>query len=175
MPKPKHPRARLSPARDEILVIPIARESVLAGDIGPTLEKLEPLSATREAALKWEGTMTLYFEGWDDDPREISETPEIRAYFSKLTEAWPYWWHYIEKVGETFSMVLCLSCRGQVESVESGMVGWRFEEMSAVTKEVMRLFGGMNRLYERLGLPEANNERVSQEIAELCGCTLLGG
>ena len=33
----------------------------------------------------------------------------------------------------------------------------------------------MNGLYERLGLPESNNERVSQEIAELLGCTLQGG
>ena len=38
-----------------------------------------------------------------NDPRELSEIPEVRTYFRALTDAWPYWWHTIEKVGETCS------------------------------------------------------------------------
>ena len=172
---PKHPLARLSPARDDVLVILISRESVIAGDIAPMLEQLTPLSASREAALQWEGTLTFIFEGWDDDPRELSEIPEVRAYFRALTDAWPYWWHYIEKVGETFSMVLCLLCRGTAVPGQAGMVGWRFADLGEVQRETLYLFNGMNRLYDRFGLPESNNERVSQEIAELLGCTLQAG
>ncbi|NCA72638.1 MAG: hypothetical protein EOM91_21800 [Sphingobacteriia bacterium] len=100
MNRPRYPLARLSPAKHELLVLSISRESVIAGDILPVREELAPLAATREAAMKWEGTLTFYFEGRDDDPRE---TAEIRAYFQALTEAWPYWLHFIEKVGDTLS------------------------------------------------------------------------
>lgn len=174
MKSPKHPLARLSPAKDEVLVIAVSRESVEACDIAPILEHLGPLSATREAALQWEGTLTFYFEGWDADPRETAEISEIRAYFRSLTDEWPYWLHYIEKVGDTFAHVLRLLCRGRIERIQPGIVGWRFEDLNEVGQEMMWLFSGMNRLYERLELPERNNERVSQEIAELLRSTLAG-
>ena len=78
---PRYPLARLSPAKDELLAIEITRESVDQCDIQPMLEKLEFLSETREGALLWEGKLAVYFAGWDRDPRETAEIPEIRVYF----------------------------------------------------------------------------------------------
>lgn len=167
MNRPRYPLARLSPAKQELLVLSISRESVIAGDILPVREELAPLAATREAAMHWEGALTFYFEGWDDDPRETAEIPEIRVYFQALTEAWPYWLHFVEKVGDTFGHVLRLLCRGHVEPGEGGMIAWRFDEIGEITQQVMRLFDGMNELHERLELPEAMNERISQEIGQL--------
>ena len=168
---PKYPLARLSPAKDDILIIAITRESVMTADIKPMLEKLKTLSTTREAALKWEGTLTFVFEGWDDDPRETAEIPEIRAYFAALTEAWPYWLHYAEKVGDTVPHVLRLLCRGRYERPRPGLVGWRFEDFDDIKRLLSRLFCGQNVMYERLALPEENNERIAQEIAQLIEST----
>jgi hypothetical protein len=169
---PKYPLARLSPAKDDILVIAITRESVMTGDIQPMLEKLNALSSTREAALKWEGTLTFIFEGWNDDPRETAEIPEIRAYFAALTEAWPHWLHFAEKVGDTIPHVLRLLCRGRYERPGPGLVGWQFADFDDIKRLVFRLFSGQNRMYERLALPEDINERISQEVAQLIECTL---
>jgi hypothetical protein len=47
MAKPKYPRARRSPTKDELLVIAITRESVVTSTIRPLLDKLLPLAATR--------------------------------------------------------------------------------------------------------------------------------
>ncbi|WP_242471051.1 hypothetical protein [Thiocystis violacea] len=118
--------------------------------------------------------MIFCFEGWDTDPRETAEIPEIRAYFETLTAAWPYWWPYIEKVGDTFPHVLRRLCGGRIESIQPGLVGWRFEDLGEVSQTVMWLFTGMNRLYGDLDLPEQNNERISEEIAELLRSTLGG-
>ncbi|MBK5963341.1 hypothetical protein CCR95_04360 [Thiocystis minor] len=170
--RPQYPLARLSPAKDELLIIAITRESVVTNDTGPMLDKLLPLSASHEAALQWEGKLTFYFDGWDDDPRETAEIPEIRAYFQTLTKEWPYWLHFCEKVGDTILHVLRLLCHGHSVPTQGGMVGWRFEDLAEVTHEIMRLFRHMNGLYERLDLPETMNERISQEIAQLIGNTL---
>ena len=169
---PRYPLARLSPAKDELLALEITRESVDRCDIQPMVEKLELLSDSPEMALHWEGKVAIFFAGWDSDPRETAEIPEIRAYFAALTEAWPYWLHYVEKTGDTFPHMLRLLCAGQIERLGEGQVGWRFEDLHAVTGLVMVLFEHMNELHERLGLPEALNERISQEVAQLIECSL---
>ncbi|WP_211211702.1 hypothetical protein [Lamprocystis purpurea] len=83
----KYPRAQFSPAKDEMLAIAILRESVVKHDIRPLLDKLLPLAATREAAIAWEGKVTFFFDGWDQDPRETAEIPAIRAYFLDTTSS----------------------------------------------------------------------------------------
>jgi hypothetical protein len=163
----KYPLARLSPAKDDLLVIAISRESVITGDIQPMLEKLSALSSTREAALAGEGTLTFVFDGWNQDPRETAEIPEIRAYFADLAAAWPHWLHFGEKVGDTLPHVLRLLCRGRYERPRPGLVGWRFEDFDEIKRVLSRLFCGQNAMYERLGLPEELNERISQEVAQL--------
>ncbi len=168
---PKYPLARLSPAKDDILIITITRASVMTCDIAPMQEKLTTLSSTREAAVKWEGTVTFAFEGWDNDPRETAEIPEIRAYFAALTEAWPYWLHFAEKVGDTIPHVLRLLCRGRYERPRPGLVGWRFADFDDIKRLLSRLFCGQNVMYERLALPEEINERIAQEIAQLIEST----
>ena len=52
------------------------------------------------------------------------------------------------------------------------MVGWRFEDVHDVTRLTLVLFEHMNELHDRLGLPEALNERISQEVAQLIECSL---
>jgi hypothetical protein len=172
MAAPKYPLAHHSPAKDELLVIAITRESVDACDVRPLMEKLERLAATREAAIAWEGKLTFYFEGWDSDPRETAEIPEIRRYFRDATAEFPYWFHYIEKVGDTFGHVLRLLCRGHTERQPGGLVGWVFDDIDDLQRKIGMLFGGMNVLYDRLALPEEMNKRVSQEVAQLIECSL---
>lgn len=168
----KYPLARLSPAKQELLVIDFPHEQVVAGTIDPMLEMLSPLAGSKEHAARFEGRLTFYFSGWDDDPRETVEIPEIRSWFSDLTADFPYWLHVIEKGGDTFFHVLRLLCKGHIEGIESGMVGWRIEEMTQLLATVETLFGYMNLLHERLGLPEAMNRRISQEVAQLIECSL---
>ncbi len=61
------------------------------------LKLLKNISSTRQQVVDFEGRITFLFDGWNDDPRETAEIPEIRAYFSALTEKFPYWMHYVEK------------------------------------------------------------------------------
>lgn len=172
MTNAKYPHARLSPAKDEILAIAILRESVVKHDIRPLLDKLLPLAATREAAIAWEGKVTFFFDGWDHDPRETAEIPEIRSYFLDVTAEFPYWFHFVEKIGDTFWHVLRLLCRGHTEQTQPGLVGWQFDDPPELIRQVNLQLGYMNGLYDRLALPETMRERVSQEVAQLIECSL---
>lgn len=167
----KYPRAQFSPAKDEMLAIAIMRESVVKHDIRPLLDKLLPLAATREAAIAWEGKVTFFFDGWDQDPRETAEIPAIRAYFLDVTAEFPYWFHFVEKVGDTFWHVLRLLCRGHREQTRPGMIGWQFDDHEELFRQIHLLLGHMNGLHDQLGLPAEMNERIAQEIAQLIECS----
>jgi hypothetical protein len=144
MPSPKYPHARLSLAQDEILAIAITRRSVVKYDIRPLLDTLRPLVATRETA----------------------EIPAIRSDFLDVTAEFPDWFHFVEKVGDTVWHVLRLLCRGHREQTRPEMIGWPFDDHEELFRQINVLLGYMNALYDRLGLPEAMNERLSQEIAQ---------
>jgi hypothetical protein len=168
----RYPLAHLSPAKDQLVAIAIMRESVVTRDIHPLLEKLSWLSSSREACIHWEGKLTFYFEGWDDDPRETAEIAEIRAFFQAVTAQWPYWLHFSEKVGDTVMHVLRLLGEGLFVRRESGVVTWAFDDMDEVAVQLLMLFSGQNALYDRFDLPESMNERISQEVAQLVENTL---
>lgn len=161
------PRARLSPVKDDLLIVEITREAVEHRDIQPILETLSPLSVNQENAIRWEGCVTFCFAGWDGDARETAEIPEIREYFGKLADAWPYWLHYAEKVGDTVPHVLRLLCAGHIESAGDGLVGWRFDDMSDFKHSLFILFERMNELHDRFGFSEEVNVRISEEVLEL--------
>jgi hypothetical protein len=170
----RYPRARLSPAKDELMILVIHRDEVEAGDIAPVLQQLEFMTETRELAERWEGRIAVVFNGWDDDPREVVEIPAVRRYFADLTEAWPYWLHFIEKVGDTLPLVLGLLCLGHREAIAPGLIGWAFEDLEEVRRLLLHLFVLQNALYERLGLPESMNQRISEEVAQLLESVFSG-
>jgi hypothetical protein len=163
----KYPRARLSPAKQELLVIEFPRERIEADDTAQALEVLSAFTESRETAEWFEGRLTFFFSGWDDDPRETAEIPEIRAWFADLTGAFPYWFHFVEKEGDTFFHVLRLLCAGHIERIEQGMIGWRFDDRKQLSAVVETLFGYMNGLYQKLGLPEEMGRRVTEEVGQL--------
>jgi hypothetical protein len=105
--------------------------------------------------------------GWDDDPRETAEIPEIRAWFADLTAEFSYWLHFIEKEGDTLFHVLRLLCAGHIEQIEQGMIGWRFDDKKQLSATVETLFGYTNGLYRQLGLPEEMRRRVTEEVGQL--------
>ena len=168
----RYPKARLSPAKDELVVVEFARRHIESGDIGEMLKALKPMAATRENAQLFEGRVTFYLSGWDEDPRETAEILEIRAWFSKLTGEFPYWLHFLEKQGDSILHAMRLLCTGHYEKgpVE-GMVGWSFDDLREFETKILTLFGYMNGMYGGLGLPEGLNERVSEEVSQLIACS----
>jgi hypothetical protein len=169
----EYPKARLSPAKRQLLAIEFRRDEVERGDVRRVYGILSGLIESREAAEDGEGALTFFFSGWDADPREISDIPEIRRWFVRLTEVFPYWLHFAEKAGETLSNALMLLCQGQTErSTETGLVGWRFADLNEVEGRLAQLFSAQSRLYQRLELPQAMYDRVADEVRQLLRCSL---
>ena len=102
------PHLDLRPGITEPVVLLISRSEVEAGDIASVLFRLEVFVANREDAWRYRGQMALVVDGYNDDPRELVDIPEVRSLLQQLEAGWPYWAHFLNQVDD--SIKLMLSC-----------------------------------------------------------------
>jgi len=157
--------SRCSPAKDQQIFVVCDSASIAAGDIGEVLSSLKSLSGDRSSAMSAEGAVTLVFNGYDDDPRELESIPEVREWFAKLFEAWPYWSFFASRIDQTVPLVLTLLMPGETVAGEPGMVGWDFD-LDELKPLLFEMFKYQNELIERLGIGEDVNERSSRDFLE---------
>ena len=156
---------RFSSAKDQQIIVVCDSASIATGDISGVLSALKCLSADQSSAMSAEGAVTLVFNGYDDDPRELDCIPEVRDWFARLFEAWPYWSFFASRVDQTVPLVLTLLMPGETVAGEPGMAGWEFDR-DQLKPLLVEMFGYQNELIERLEIGEDVNERVSRDFIE---------
>jgi hypothetical protein len=157
------PTSRFYPAKDQQVFVVCDSAAITAGDISEALAALKSLSGDRSSAMSAEGAVTLVFNGYDDDPRELEAIPEVREWFASLFEAWPYWSFFVSRIDQTVPLVLSLLLSGENVAGEPGMVGWSFD-LNELRPLLLELFGHQNELIEKLDIGEVVNERVTNEF-----------
>ena len=159
------PASRFSPAPDQQVIVVCDSAAITTGDISGVLTALKSLSSDRSSAMSAEGAVTLVFHGYDSDPRELEAIPEVRQWFAKLFEAWPYWSFFASRIDQTVPLVLTLLLPGESVAGEPGMAGWSFD-VDKLAPLLLELFCHQNELIERLEIGEDVNERVSNDFIE---------
>ncbi len=159
------PTSRFSPAQDQQVIVVCDSAAITAGDISGVLTALKSLSSDRSSAMSAAGAVTLVFHGYDDDPRELEAIPEVREWFAKLFEAWPYWSFFASRIDQTAPLVLTLLLSGETVAGEPGMAGWSFD-LNELKPLLLEMFGHQNELIERLEIGEDVNVRVTHDFLE---------
>ncbi len=62
------------------------------------LDSLKVFTATREDAWLYRGQMSLVVDGYNHDPRELVDIPEVRHLLKRLAAQWPYWGFFLNPV-----------------------------------------------------------------------------
>lgn len=156
------PRMDLRPGIQEPVVLLISRREVEQADLPSVLSRLKVFLATREDAWRYRGQMTLVVDGYNNDPRELVDIPEVRSLLRRLEAEWPYWAFFFNQVDD--SIKLLLSCVAGSRYLGRGAV-----EMDAdlVAAAMTRAFGGMNAVFERFNFPEDELELMSRGFVEV--------
>ena len=92
----------------EPVLLVISRRQVSESDIASVLFELKSLTATREDCWRYRGQMTLVVDGYDNDPREFVDIPEVRSFLAQFSVAWPYWSFFFNQIDD--SIILLASC-----------------------------------------------------------------
>lgn len=105
-----------------MIVLNIKRESVESGDLGHALDSLLVMTESEENIRRYQGSLVVVVDGYSADRRELSEIPEVRAYFAKLSQEWPFWQWFLMRQAGMFPLVMALHCRVNVLRNKQGVV-----------------------------------------------------
>lgn len=161
-------RVRLSPAKTESVILVIERESEIeTGNIAAAVANLNGLVADKESFLKYEGAMTFVVTGYDADPRELADIPEVRRWFDALSREWNLWSWFLSKQDDSVPRLFTILLAGErAGSNEIGELGWRID-VKEVSRRMISMYAEQNRLIEQFDIDEEINRRVSEEFAQV--------
>lgn len=164
-----HPHADLRSGLTTPVVLLISRRQVEEGNIKSVLQQLKILTAAREDTWLYRGQMSLVIDGYDADPRELVDIPEVRKFLTEFATAWPYWVFFFNQIDD--SLVILGSC----------VCGKAFPGAGAVEIDMQRLeefmhigFAGLNELFLKHRFPQHEFKSQSSGFVELFEQAFLG-
>ena len=153
---------RLRPCVFEPVILVFSRRQVEERDLSEPLGFLRRLTADRDIALEFCGRISLVVDGYNDDPRELFDIPEVRSFLQQLDRAWPYWFFFLSQADPS---IQCLeSCLADTIEIAPGVVSIDMDQMD---NNLARHFTAMQRLREQLGLPEETCEEIAEGVISL--------
>lgn len=152
-----------------LLLLHITRNEIEECNWTSSLERLLVMCDTRENVLRYRESLVLNVLGFDDDPRELSEIPEVRQFFAKLANAWPHWIWFLHRDNNAIPLFMSLICEVKIHRAED-----QFGTEFIHPDELNRRFGD---LLER-GIPLFEAYDIPPELAEasaMSAAVALGG
>jgi len=157
---------RLRPAVQHPVFLLISRQSVEEQDVERVWTKsIRFLMATREDTLKYRQQVSVVFDGYDADARELVDVPEVRQFVRLLCGRWPEWAYFLCQTDASIGLMV------------SVLAGTRFPGGGAVEIDTELLgrvllvaFDGMNSIYDKFngqGLTESMNKIQSDGLIEI--------
>jgi hypothetical protein len=142
--------------KHEMTFYQFSREMVEHGDFSHFLERFAPDKLPRGKHLaKMKGSLSFFVDGYNNDQRELYEIEEVRTFYSRLFDAWPYWLYFCTL--ETESLAMMVACRiANLKSFKlSGATSVKVElSLEDMTLFLSQAFGPMNSMFEQAWAPD---------------------
>ena len=156
-----------------VLMLDIADIKVM--DLSWALAFFDRLRLTPELAYECQGKIEISVWGYDEDPRELFEVSEVRAYITRLDADLPDLFFFANTDQPTFTLNLFLFCTTPVswETERSTPEVSRrvlLDDPEALPNFLERHFEGLNLISEWVGLSEDEIYRISMAVGKTLGC-----
>lgn len=138
-----------------LVLMTIKRSEVEAQVTGSILERLLILVDTLENVMLYKESLMFQVEGYDDDPRELCEVPEVRAFFGKITQKWPFFVWFIARGFGGLAFYFSLCCRTTVSrDAEGASTGYCIEDRTEIIERFRSLVRRSNPVLSSLGVTD---------------------
>ena len=141
-----------------MLVIQGSREYVEAGNIVPVLNILNTLIEPQNIK-KFANKMMFVIDGYNEDPRELAEIPEVRNWIKKLDESFPYWFFFCSPHCQTLKFLAFT-----LSEIQKDSRGQVFIDGDQLLKFMLEHFEAMNALEDKGLITAVENFKVSKKI-----------
>ncbi len=98
----------------------IHKDDVLACDFTGLKDVIYRLSRNKTSLLKNRGTLEVLIAGYDEDPREAYEIPEIRNFYSESLNAGIPWFYFLGKQANGMGLTVLLFACCDIEAAIPG-------------------------------------------------------
>ena len=139
----------------------ISREVVELTDTSSTIKTLSSVLTDRETVQQFRGRVEISFQGFDDDPREIYEIPEIRRFCVEIDKLFPFWFYFLPTDNDTLKMIVF--CLVPIIKIAPGFVK---PSRLGLASFLASHFQEMNTLFEKYRLEEEINREISDSVSE---------
>ena len=156
------PRIDLRPGIIHPVALRVTRGEVESGDVAAVVHRLFERFRSPEVIWKTRGQMVLVVDGYADDPRELVDVPQVRAFLIELDRQWPYWAFFFNQVDH--SIMLLAACVAGIRFAGNGSVEFDPGKLRAF---LVRGFSAMNAIFSDHGFPEADIEVISDGVIEV--------
>lgn len=152
----------------DIAVVQVSRQEIEKGAVGDLVDRLMVFTDDSALATKFMGKMVLMFDGYNSDPREVTQIPELVAFFIKATEQWPYWLHFLEyDYAHSIQVAINLYIEASPETQALGGVIMSSYDKQLALRRLDQLFSAMKVLHEQIGLPDHARTARMSEVTDL--------
>ena len=143
------------------IIIQVPRDAVETEDLDFMLNTLSHLLENQESVKRLRNSLTICFDGYNTDPRDVFEILEIRQYMRAVTQKFPYWFYFCSIEDHTLWLVLLCHCRMSKPTPGN----YQFNHDDAY--EIMSfLFHHLNQLFIDFKLDETEINGISKKIGE---------
>ncbi|MBX9158556.1 hypothetical protein ACTFR8_23455 [Bacillus cereus group sp. MYBK15-3] len=88
----------------DLYLFPVAKKEVKKLDILRLLSAIRHMETMQDNGFQ---KLMITFSGWDDNPNDIYEIPEIRAWVKMVVERMPHIFYFITDIEKMNSLVAC--------------------------------------------------------------------
>lgn len=132
------------------------------------------LRATRELAAQCQGKVEILFSGYNDDPREVWEIPEIRDYIAVLEIALDDLLFFARVEQPTYTLLTFALCQTKVDFMpaldQPGAKSKHFTyDPLPVAEFITRHCPALNKLTEWLNMPREEEKRLFYDVVKCLG------
>ena len=109
--------------------------------------------------MRFRDQVVFGVDGYNDDPRELFEIPEVRTFIRDLDSKWPFWFFFLSKATNALKMIMFSLCRYQ----RAGGALIRYDPKD-VKLFLYRHFDALNQIFDRFDFDKPLNKEMSEAI-----------
>jgi len=147
-----------------IYVVP--KEDVLTCNFSGIHDVLERLSRNKKSLLLNRGTLEVLIDGWNDDPREIYQIPEIRLWYSESFKVGIPWFYFLKNGFEmmAFKVLLFSFCEFKINKSKLNALQVEITSQEKIQQWLEINFENLNKFTDEKNIPMEINKEMSNKV-----------
>ncbi len=141
------------------MLVKVSRSDVEHQCTGDLLGAIGRWVESSKNPLTLVGQLQILFVGYDSDPRELWEVPEVRQFVQALDAEFAFWFYFADLKSDSLRVLTFCLCR--TTATRRGSTAVNHPDFAAFLE---RHFGAMNQIINQWHVNEATNKQRTEEI-----------